>query len=247
LARSHAASVELIANGEFEDPIVPAVGYLTFSDGNKFSGWTVSSGDVDLVGTNYFASAFGPQCLDLNGNGGGQIYQDITTTPGANYRLSFAFAGNPVRRVGEGPPLKKMELRWGTNVLATLEHDVTLHSAENVGWRRFSYLILGTGRDRLLFRSLTAGNAGPAIDQVSIVPADTPVPLAEGLDIEKAVQLSFPTLAGKVYQLEWASKTDTNVWNLLGSPVLGNGNTNLFYDVVSNAPLRFYRLLEVGE
>jgi choice-of-anchor C domain-containing protein len=244
LSSLQAGTTELVVNGGFEKPLAPPVGYETYNAGSAFWGWSVASGDVDIVNTNYYASATGVQSLDLNGYGRGEVFQDVTTISGKSYRLSFALAANPVPRAGSGLPIKQVEVKWGTNVIATLSHDITGYTAENVGWRQFTFVVTGSGSDRLSFRSLTDGNAGSAIDDVSVTTEDTQVPVVNGVEIHKAVQVAFPTSLGKKYQVQWADKVDTSVWTYLGSPVTGNGKTNLICDPTDQA-VRVYRVLEL--
>jgi len=87
-------SADLIANGGFESPAVP--GYTALSAPSSFSGWTVLSGGVDIVASDFYSAASGNQSLDLNTIVSGSISQDLTTTPGQAYLLSFAFAANPL-------------------------------------------------------------------------------------------------------------------------------------------------------
>jgi choice-of-anchor C domain-containing protein len=163
-------SAELIVNGGFEDPKVPSIGFETYNGGGAgVFGWTVATGDIDLVDKAYYSSASGLQSLDLNGYGRGEIFQNVTTAVGENYWLTLSFAGNPVPRIGSGPGVKKMEVRWGNQIVATLTHDISGYNATNVGWRSFSFSVTGHGVDHLSFRSLTDGNAGPAIDHVSLL------------------------------------------------------------------------------
>jgi choice-of-anchor C domain-containing protein len=244
LSSRRAGTTELVVNGGFERPTAPPAGYATYNAGNGFSGWTVATGDVDVVNTNYYASATGVQSLDLNGYGRGEIFQDVTTIPGQGYRLSFALAANPVPRAGSGLPIKQVEVKWGTNVIATLSHDITGYTAENVGWRQFTFVVTGSGSDRLSFASLTDGNAGPAIDDVSVTAEDTQLPVVNGVEIRKVVQVAFPTAVGKKYQVQWADKVDTSVWTYLGPPVTGNGKTNLVCDPTDQA-VRVYSVLEL--
>jgi subtilisin family serine protease len=55
---------------------------------------------------------------------------------------------------------------------------------------------------------------------------------------------SFPTVTGRLYQLEWTDDLSAASWNPLGSMITGDGNPYLFTDPVATAasPRRFYRL-----
>lgn len=94
------AHANLIVNGSFEEPDVGPTGVATFFPGPvpPGFGWTVNSGNVEVAGELYPplpGPAFdGSQYLDLNGTSIGSIAQLFDTTPGAEYRLSFAYASN---------------------------------------------------------------------------------------------------------------------------------------------------------
>lgn len=238
------AATNLIVNGGFESPRVPLSGFDSFYAPNSFGGWTVWTGVVDLVDTNRFGSASGLQSLDLNGDVIGGVYQDVATLAGESCRLRFAFAANPVATGCEGESVRRMEVRWGSNLLATVEHDVTVHSPTQVGWREFSFIVTATGQDRVSFLSLTPGCAGAAIDEVSLTPATNSINAVDGITIERAVQVCWPTTAGRTYQVQWASRADTSVWTYLGQPIRGDGATNCICDPLGENPKRFYRILE---
>jgi hypothetical protein len=103
-----------VVNGSFEEPILTAqtdpVGWRNYAAGQSFPRWTVGKGSVDIVSDGYgqpprfgleaWPAAEGHQSVDLNGFEPGSIYQDIPTTKGAVYNLSFALSGNPI-----GPPV----------------------------------------------------------------------------------------------------------------------------------------------
>ncbi len=57
------------------------------------------------------------------------------------------------------------------------------------------------------------------------------------------VRLCFNSVAGKVYQFERTGALDVGAWQLLGSPMLGDGTTLQFVDADgTNLPARFYRI-----
>ena len=238
------AGTNLVINGGFEQPPVPLASYVSFPAPTSFLGWTVWSGSVDVVGTNFYANASGLQSLDLNTYVSGGVYQDITNSPGEQYRLRFAFGANTagIGDASSGPALKRMEVRWGTNTLVVLEHDVTGRSRTSVGWREFTFSVPGTGLDRLSFLSLTPGSAGPALDNVSLTLASEPINPVDGLSIERAVQVCWPTESGRIYQVQWASSADTNVWTYLGPPVTGDDTTNCICDPIGSNAMRIYRV-----
>lgn len=103
------ASANLIVNGGFETPSVPTGGYLLFSTGSSFSGWTVvgAPGSVGPVSGAYtfgsltFPAQEGNQFLDLAAlsNSATGIEQAVPTAAGTVYDLSF-WVGNMVNPGG---------------------------------------------------------------------------------------------------------------------------------------------------
>lgn len=97
----------LVANGGFEQPVVPLGRYQLFAQGQAFPGWDVigARGNVAPISGQYangattFNARSGAQCLDLTGlsRTATGVQQTVRTQPGARYELSFA-VGNVVAR-----------------------------------------------------------------------------------------------------------------------------------------------------
>jgi choice-of-anchor C domain-containing protein len=157
-------NVQIAKDGSFEKPNVG--GGVNLGAGQTFGPWTVGSGDIDVVGTNWWMPKNGVQSVDLNGWNTGSIYQDLSTNSGTQYTLSFALAGDPVC----GPQIKEMQVYWGTVLVADLTFDITGHSGTNMGWKIHKYQVQATdSTTRLSFVSLTQNSAcGPALDAVSV-------------------------------------------------------------------------------
>jgi len=173
-ATAGAAQTNLLVNGGFETPTVSR--FTTFIAPSSFLGWTVASGGVDIVADSFYATASGIQSLDLNSVVSGSIVQNVTTTPRQVYRVSFAFAANPLPDSPSfpSPVIKQMEVRWDGIVLGALAHNSTGHTATDVGWHDYTLSVVGTGANTLSFASLTPGSAGPALDNVRIVAVPEP-------------------------------------------------------------------------
>jgi choice-of-anchor C domain-containing protein len=167
-ATAWASPSNLVTNGGFEDPTVQNtnLGFDTYTVGQDFGGWHVSSGSVDLIGS-YWTPSEGSQSLDLNGTGPGTIaQQSIATTPGASYLLLFDMAGNPV----QGPPIKNMRVWWGTQSF-DFSFDTRGYSTTSMGWKTYWVLLKATGfTTDLSFQSTTADSpyCGPALDNVQL-------------------------------------------------------------------------------
>jgi subtilisin family serine protease len=60
----------------------------------------------------------------------------------------------------------------------------------------------------------------------------------------KHFALSFPSVADRVYRIQWSDSLTDNSWSMLGSPFVGSGSTIQFVDpsAMESQPKRFYRL-----
>lgn len=165
------AHANVVVNGDFETPIVSTGNLVTYNaPSTGIPGWTLSNGSIDLNGE-YWQNAGGRQSLDMNGlDYPGTIYQDVPTTPGKSYVISFSLAGN-----GGGSPVKYLEVWWGGTKVDTAVFDTTGTNYQNMGWVRKQYLVTTAANTatttRLKFVSENTGSFGPALDLVSVVPA----------------------------------------------------------------------------
>jgi choice-of-anchor C domain-containing protein len=133
-------------------------------------GWTVDSGEIDLIASSYWAPAEGAQSLDLNGVVAGSLSQLLHTTAGQTYEVSFALAANPC-----GSSVS-VEVE-AADERATFVFNPSGQSSSNMGWRstRFAFRATGTST-RLSFRSLVGGSCGPALDNVQVAELSCPRP-----------------------------------------------------------------------
>src|SRR5215217_662817 len=95
-----AAAPNLIVNGSFETPDVPAGNIGIFP---SIPGWshqaragTTSSGiEIQDHVAGAPAAGAGNQFVELDSNGPSRIFQDVATSPGSTYRLSFTYSARP--------------------------------------------------------------------------------------------------------------------------------------------------------
>jgi choice-of-anchor C domain-containing protein len=143
------------------------------------SGWTVQAGSVDYIGNDTWPAADGSRSLDMSGHDAGTITQNISGfIPGHQYRLSFYMAANNdgVARIF------RLQARIGS-AMEAFSFDATGRTYANMGWslRTLDFTATDTTL-ALTFTSLDDGNAGPALDNVSISPVSGPcVPAPSGL------------------------------------------------------------------
>jgi choice-of-anchor C domain-containing protein len=166
-------------NGSFENPTHNS-NWVTRNAGNVFGGWTVGSGSIDHI-RHYWQAADGQYSVDLSGSHVGSIYQDVVTTPGVQYLLEFAMAGNP-----DGlPAVKQMEVFWDGLSQGVFNFTQAGNTKLSMGWQNHSIQVVGSGIDTLTFQSLGSAYFGPALDNVRLTripeldndpPAQTPEP-----------------------------------------------------------------------
>jgi choice-of-anchor C domain-containing protein len=174
------AQTSIVANGDFESPVVSgAFGNFSWPG---FDSWGVEpsapDGDwasIDIV-RDLWPAASGAQSVDLNGSygSGASLRQTLTTQIGAIYTLSFAFAGNPdpSEVCGTSPVVKAMDVLWGETRLGLYTFDTTGRSLADPGWQTISVQVTATSTTTTLrFDSLVYGACGPALDAVAVTAA----------------------------------------------------------------------------
>jgi hypothetical protein len=182
------ASAQLL-NGGFEDP---NLGFRTVIAGETYGSWTnAGPSNIEFVKAEVrptlpgleFSAYEGSYWIDLVGTGApSAIYQDVATLPGTLYEISFALAGNP----WSGPQIMNMDVLWNGGIAGSYSHDTYGHTGDNMGWTVYTFVVTGTGNDRLMFRATSGdSSAGPAIDAVTmtIVPAPGTLALASLLGL----------------------------------------------------------------
>jgi hypothetical protein len=175
-----AATTNLIHNGGFEKPVVPAGGFQAFSTGQTFTQWTVmgASGNVAIVSGTFTQNGFkfpaksGKQWLDLTGtsNTATGVSQAVATTPNATYTLRFS-VGNVYDPTGIfGTKSAVNVFLNGTHVLKATN---ALHATPTQAWKSFT----------LHFKATSATTT------IAFVNGDPPNDTNNGLD---AISLTRP-------------------------------------------------------
>lgn len=169
------AEAATITNGSFE-----LTGSGTGLPGeNTIPGWTIGGGGIDL-GSPFWAAQDGVQSIDLNRNAAGSISQNVSTTLGTTYQVSFYLAGNP-QADPPVPGLKTLDAFADAALAGSFSfmNDSTTTVA-NMGWALESFIFAGTGAlVELKFQSTTASSFGPALDNISITSISAvPIPAA---------------------------------------------------------------------
>jgi choice-of-anchor C domain-containing protein len=172
LGLATAAHADLITNGSFETATVnPGSGFITLpATSTAITGWTVGGAGIDYIGT-YWQASDGVRSLDMSAlNPGSIASQTFATAIGSTYLVTFDMAGNP--NIGNsGTTLKDLRV-LAAGQQADFQFDTTGHTKSSMGWvpKSWSFTANAT-TTTLTFQSLTGGNSGPALDNVSVIPA----------------------------------------------------------------------------
>jgi len=94
-AASADAPTDLVRNGSFESPAAPESGLV--GNFKEIPGWTETTGHGMEVQNELYAPAEGggAQYVELDSGGPSSFFQDIATTVGDSYRLSFSYTARP--------------------------------------------------------------------------------------------------------------------------------------------------------
>lgn len=128
----------------------------------------MGGGGIDYISTYWNAAPGSNYSLDLNATSAGSISQDLSTTPGVTYQITFDLSGNPEI----GPQLKKMNV----TVNGGQETDFT-YNVPQLGilggvpfilvWEQEYYFFTAdSNTSTITFTSTTAGPCGPTLDNV---------------------------------------------------------------------------------
>ena len=140
----------------------------TYTAGQTFGGWTVTSGDVDLYNTinSGYVTNHGGYSVDLDGSTPGAIKQTLSTIAGYSYTVTFELAGNFGQTFD-----KTMQISAaGVSQTFTVTKPAGW-SRSTPGWNYESFTFTATGSSTdLVFKSLdSSGIAGAQISDVHVV------------------------------------------------------------------------------
>ena len=136
ISSAQATTTNLLTNGGVEKGAgtFNAQGYLTLTptkNQTAITGWTITSGTVDIVSSKYWKPSQGSASIDMIGtNGLGAISQTVSTTANTSYNFTFDLSANPdAGKLGEASDTKRLLVQAfaadGTTVLASQTFTIT--------------------------------------------------------------------------------------------------------------------------
>jgi hypothetical protein len=147
---------DLITNGSFEAPVVPAGNFTDFASGSSgITGWTVvgPAAGVSIVSGTFttsgisFPAESGAQWLDLTGdgtNGKEGVQQTIATTAGTQYTVSF-WVGNVNDPNGLFGTTSSVDVLLGGSSGSLLLAATNSNAAGPLTWQQFTTTFTATG------------------------------------------------------------------------------------------------------
>ena len=164
-AHAATATAPAFSNGSFEAPTAPVGSFTTIGAGQSIGPWTVTRGNVDLIGARFWAAADGDQSVDLDGNTMGAVSQTFATNPGTPYTVTYSLAGNPAG----GPATKTGEVLVNGQDVQDFSFDTTGQTFLDMGYETDQVTFLATSpSSTLTFESTTLGAYGPVLDNVRV-------------------------------------------------------------------------------
>lgn len=183
------ATAATIVNGSFEQATTaPFTSQTRLETGSTaLTGWTVTSGNIDLVST-YWRASNGSRSVDLNGSGPGTIATTILgMIVGRMYTVMFDMAANP----DTAPNAKVVRVASGLDS-ATFSRPRNGSTRAAMNWATMIFTTSATATSQLLtFRSMTTSGAGAAIDNVRIALVPVPLPATAPLALTGLAALAL--------------------------------------------------------
>lgn len=157
----------LLVNGDFESPLISQQWTHVANGTTGLAGWTTSGDGVELMRA-YWQPAHGSQSVNLSSFGASEVTQQVSTSAGRRYQISWYISGNPQCTT---PTTRVLHVLWNGATASTPTFDVSGHSFTSMGWTRQAIEVTAaasTSTVAFLRAVATDGSCGVAIDNVAL-------------------------------------------------------------------------------
>lgn len=157
------------SDGQFLQAANPGL-HQSYFTGQTFGSWTVTAGNVELIGTYWQSSPSGGYSIDMDGTVPGTIQQTISTISGNTYQIRFLMSAN-----GTGTVTKALEASVAGVMQDFSITTASTHSSTSMDWQeRFMTFTATASSTTLQFKSLSAnGSAGAVLADVVVADITT--------------------------------------------------------------------------
>lgn len=204
---SHASAADIVTNGSFEDPDIDSESIIISA---AISGWSLAFGcGIEVQDHVAGTPDTGDQHVELDSNCSSGMYQDLPTTSGQLYDLSFAYSPRP------GVSNNHILVKWDGAVIADLNangvgladtawevHDITCLSADSMDETR-----------RLQFEDASVSDTfGGYIDSVSVEEHPDSGCVSTTADVDDSASVDTRAVIEPGAVVEERAAIDSGVW-----------------------------------
>lgn len=210
---------QLVQNGGFE-----AGSFVNWTQSGNTASTYVTGGNSSYAHSGTYGAELGPA------GSLGYLSQTLATAPGQIYLLS-CWLDSP-----DGLTNNEFLVEW--NGLTQFDQ-VNLPA---IGWTNLQFIVVAAGPSTVLQFGFRDDPTYLGLDDVSVLPVP-PAIFQSPTVSRKSVQLSWTSMAGLAYQVQYKTNLLQSSWSNLGSPIPATGSSASATDTPGTDAQRFYRLI----